>query len=58
VVEPQELDEALIAMANNDGLDANMHFGHESFENATKVPLFEGSTLFSLFATTLILNCC
>jgi hypothetical protein len=44
-------------MANNDGLDANMNFGHESFEDAIKVPLFEGSTLSSVYVTILILNC-
>jgi hypothetical protein len=58
VVEPQKLKENIIIMVNNDGLDANMNFGHERFEDVAKVPLFEGSTLSSLFSTILILNCC
>jgi len=31
---------------------------HDNIEEASKIPLFEGSTLSSLFATFLILNCC
>jgi hypothetical protein len=58
VVEPHELEKAMVAMANNDGSNANMNFGHESFEDAAKVPLFESSTLSSLFVTILISNCC
>jgi hypothetical protein len=45
-------------MINNDGSNANMNFGHERFEDAPKVPLFEGPTLSNLSATILILNCC
>jgi hypothetical protein len=51
VVEPQELEKGIITMANNDGSVANMNFGHERFEDAIRVPLFEGSTLFSLSTT-------
>jgi hypothetical protein len=32
--------------------------GHEAFEEASNVPLYEGSTLSSLCATLLIMNCC
>jgi len=45
-------------MANNDGLNANMNFWNERFEDVARVPLFEGSTLSSLSTTILILNCC
>jgi len=41
-------------MANNDGSNANMNFGHERFEDGARVPLFEGSTLSSLSAIILI----
>jgi hypothetical protein len=44
---------------------ANMRKGHEGWdpwhnesEEATRVPLFEGSTLFSLCVTLLTMNCC
>jgi hypothetical protein len=45
VVEPHELKEAIVAMANNDGLNTEMNFGHERFENVArfhclKVPNF------------------
>jgi hypothetical protein len=58
VVEPQELKEDIIAMVNNDGSNANMNFGHKKFDDAARVPLFEGSTFSSLSITMLILNCC
>lgn len=57
MVKPQELEEDIITMVNNDGLDSNMNFGHESFEDVVRVPLFEGSTLFSLSIIIFILNC-
>jgi hypothetical protein len=58
VVKHQELEEDIIAMANNDGSNVNVNFGHERFEDVARVPLFEGSTLSNLFATILILNYC
>jgi hypothetical protein len=45
-------------MVNNDGSYATINFGHERFEDVPRVPLFKGPTLFNLFATILILNCC
>ncbi len=58
MVKPQELKEDIISLINNDGSNTNMNFGHERFEDAPKVPLFEGPTLSNLSATILILNCC
>ncbi len=58
MVKPQELKKNIVIMVNNDGSNANMNFRHEGFEDVVRVPLFEGSTLFSLFVIILILNCC